>query len=164
MFIPVELAYGRSFDLLYVCEELVLVFALMLVWRRSLGAWRSHLLPALRSNVVLLRRFHLMASEAIDFHLYYTGSLFDVPLVAAMVWFVRIGFMPREILAQRSVRRGPQSRSGHLESASGHAGRVLTPLMVAWAQFGGACAAKRSHLSAAVDRGCMIVMGALVFF
>jgi hypothetical protein len=38
---PVEAAYGRSFDLLYVSEELVLAAGLILVWRRSSGAWRS---------------------------------------------------------------------------------------------------------------------------
>src|SRR5438445_3534714 len=34
---PVEAVYGRTFDLLYVCEELVLAAGLVLVWRRSRG-------------------------------------------------------------------------------------------------------------------------------
>ena len=86
--------YGRSFDLLYVCEELVLAAGLFVVWRRSRGAWRSiyfHLFVA----TLLYCVASLMASEAIDLHLYYTGSLFDVPLVAGMAWFVRIGFLTR---------------------------------------------------------------------
>ena len=103
---PSELAYGRSFDLLYVYEELVLATSLMLVWRRSHGAWRTlyfHLFVA----TLLYCVASLMASEAIDLHLYYTGSLFDVPLVAGMVWFVRIGFLPREILAQHPFEEVP---------------------------------------------------------
>ncbi len=38
---PVESTYGTSFDALYVSEELVLGTALILVWRRSNGVWRS---------------------------------------------------------------------------------------------------------------------------
>ena len=44
---PSEIVYGRSFDLVYVSEELALVTGLMLVWRRSRGAWRSDLFPFL---------------------------------------------------------------------------------------------------------------------
>src|ERR1700751_3338041 len=61
---PVESVYGRSFDLLYVCEELVLAAGLILVWRRSTGIWRKiyfHLFAAALSYCVA----SLMASEAI---------------------------------------------------------------------------------------------------
>jgi len=92
---PAESVYGRSFDLLYVSEELVLAAGLLLVWRRSRGIWRSiyiHLFGA----TLLYCLASLVASEAIDLHLYHTGSLFDVPLVGSMAWFVRIGFLARE--------------------------------------------------------------------
>jgi hypothetical protein len=38
---PVETTYGRSFDLLYVSEELALAAGLLLVWRRSRGEWTT---------------------------------------------------------------------------------------------------------------------------
>jgi len=38
---PAESVYGRSFDLLYLSEELVLAAGLILVWRQSRGIWRS---------------------------------------------------------------------------------------------------------------------------
>jgi len=78
---PSESVYGRSFDLLYVSEEWVLAGGLLLVWRRSEGIWRKiyfHLFGA----SLLYCVSSLAASEAIALHLYYTGSLFDVPLVA----------------------------------------------------------------------------------
>ena len=113
---PVEAVYGRSFDLLYVAEELVLAAGLILVWRRSRGAWRRlyfHLFGP-RCSIASLR---YMASEAIDLHLYYTGSLFDVPLVAGMAWFVRIGFLPREASTEISSRKypGAATESGKLD-------------------------------------------------
>ena len=160
---PSELAYGRSFDLLYVCEELVLATSLMLVWRRSHGAWRSlyfHLFVA----TLLYCVASLMASEAIDLHLYYTGSLFDVPLVAGMVWFVRIGFLPREILAQHPFEEVPSRGHEIWKARLAMVAVFITPLMMAWAQFGGDAPQKVRSYRLLLTVGTMLVMGTLVFF
>src|SRR5579871_1356463 len=157
---PSELIYGRSFDLLYVSEELVLAGGLLLVWRRSQGAWRTiycHLFVATLTYCVA----SLVASEAIDLHRYYTGSLFDVPLVATMAWFVRIGFLPRESPALQPEQMSTRNY-GIWKARLAMVAVFLTPLMVAWAQFGNVPQAVKTFrvlLTVAV----MIVMGALVF-
>lgn len=157
---PSELIYGRSFDLLYVSEELVLAGGLLLVWRRSQGAWRTiycHLFVATLTYCVA----SLVASEAIDLHMYYTGSLFDVPLVATMAWFVRIGFLPRESPALQPEQMSTRNY-GIWKARLAMVAVFLTPLMVAWAQFGNVPQAVKTFrvlLTVAV----MIVMGALVF-
>lgn len=159
---PVESLYGRSFDLLYVCEELALAAGLLLVWRRSQGRWRSiyfHLFAA----TLLYCVASLVASEAIDLHVYYTGSLFDVPLVASMAWFVRIGFLMREEPLPSSVQEAPSRGYGIWKARLAMLAAFITPFMVAWAQFGGdvpqAVRTYRLLLTVAV----MVVMGALVF-
>src|SRR5580700_11582493 len=38
---PNEAVYGRSFDLVYACEQIVLVVGAGLVWRRSRGSWHT---------------------------------------------------------------------------------------------------------------------------
>jgi len=158
---PVELVYGRSFDLLYVSEEFVLAAGLILVWRRSCGIWRSiylHLFGA----TLLYCVASLMASEAIDLHLYHTGSLFDVPLVASMAWFVRIGFLAGEASAQNPVADAPARGYGLWKARLAMVAFFITPLMVAWAQYANVPERVRTYrllLTVAV----MIVMGALVF-
>lgn len=158
---PVEPVYGRSFDLLYVSEELVLAAGLILVWRRSQGAWRSiyfHLFAATMLYCVA----SLVASEAIDLHLYHTGSLFDVPLVASMAWFVRIGFMPRESSEQVPVANIPARGYGIWKARLAMSAVFVTPLMIAWAHYAGTPQSVRTYrllLTVAV----MLVMGALVF-
>jgi diguanylate cyclase (GGDEF)-like protein len=159
---PVESLYGRSFDLLYVSEELVLAAGLVMVWRRSRGMWRG-LYFNLCAATLIYCIASLAASEAIDLHLYFTGSLFDVPLVAGMAWFARIGFLPRE------------SGSPHLETdASSHGYGIwkarlamvavlVTPLMMAWAQFGGNAPAQVRTYRLLLTAAVMLVMGALVF-
>jgi len=158
---PVEVAYGRSFDLLYVSEGLVLAGGLIRVWRQSRGAWRSiyfHLFVA----TLLYTVASVAASEAIDLHLYYTGSLLDVPLVVAMVWFVRVGFLARETAAQQTEQEPPVRGYGIWKARLAMVAVFSTPMMVAWAQFGNAPATVRTYrliLTVAV----MVVMGTLVF-
>ena len=159
---PSETVYGRSFDLLYVCEELVLAAGLILVWRRSQDPWRRiyfHLFGA----TLLYCVASLAASEAIDLHLYYTGSLFDVPLVASMAWFIRIGFLTRDFTKDDSSTQ-PVTRSYEIWKARLAMVTVfVTPLMVAWSQFGGEVPQRVRTYRLLLTSAVMIVMGALVF-
>jgi diguanylate cyclase (GGDEF)-like protein len=159
---PNETVYGRSFDLLYVGEQLVLVVGLMLVWRRSRGAWRS-LYFNLFVAALLYCVASLMASEAIDLHLYYTGSLFDVPLVAGMVWFVRIGLLPRETAAQSSLDEVPTRGYETWKERLAMVAVFVTPLMMAWAEFGGDAPQSVRSYRLLLTVAVMLVMGALVF-
>ena len=158
---PAEAVYGRSFDLLYVSEELVLVAGLFLVWRRSRGTWRGvyfHLFAASLLYCVA----SLAASEAIDLHLYYTGSLFDVPLVAAMAWFARIGFLAREA-HEHPVEEVPARGFGIWKARLAMVVVFVTPLMVAWTQFGGDAPRRVRTFRLFLTIAVMLVMGALVF-
>lgn len=156
-----EAVYGRSFDLLYVCEELVLVAGLVLVWRQSRGAWRSvyfHILAA----TLLYCIASLVASEAIDLHVYYTGSLFDVPLVVAMLWFVRIGFLQIPDVGEGSAEQPSTRGYGIWKARLAMVAVFVTPIMLAWAQLAAAPQRVRTYrllLTVAV----MITMGGLVF-
>ncbi len=157
---PTEALYGRSFDSLYVSEELVLAGALILVWRRSQGAWRSiylHLFGA----TLLYCVASVVASEAIDLHLYHTGSLFDVPLVASMLWFVRIGFLPCDDAAASPAATA--TGYGIWKARLSMVAVFVTPLMMAWAQFGGDAPRRVREYRLLITVAVMIVMGALVF-
>jgi len=104
-----------------------------------------------------------MASEAIDLHLYYTGSLFDVPLVAGMVWFVRIGFLPREGTIQDSIEESSTRGYEIWKARIAMVAVFVTPLMVAWAEFGGDAPQRVRTYRLLLTVAVMLVMGALVF-
>lgn len=158
---PVESTYGTSFDVLYVCEQLVLALGLILVWRRSGGAWRS-IYSQLFGLTLLSCVGSLMANEAIDYHIYYTGSLFDVPLVAAMAWFVRIGLFAREVPKQTPAE---DVATGHgiWKARLAMLAVFITPWMVAWAQFGGNAPHSVRTYRLLLTVAVMLVMGGLVF-
>ena len=154
--------YGRSFDLLYVCEKLVLAAGLLVVWRRSRGTWRG-LYFEFFAATLLYCIASLVASEAIDLHLYYTGSLFDVPLVASMAWFLRIGFLAGEEEPEIPGDEVSTRGLGIWKARLAMVAVLVTPLMMAWAQFGGAAPQGIRTYRLLLTVAVMLVMGGLVF-
>lgn len=157
-----EAAYGRSFDLLYFSEETVLAGGLLLVRRRSRGNWRS-IYFQLFGATLLYCGASFLASEAIDLHVYYTGSLYDVPLVASMAWFVRIGFLSAPKDSDESSEEKPQHGFGIWKARLAMVAVFITPLMVAWAQFGGNAPQRVRTYRLFLTVAVMLVMGVLVF-
>lgn len=161
---PNVLTYGTNFDMLYACELIVVVVAAAWFWRVSRGSWR-----AIYSNVVkaalLYAAASMLAGVAIDRGQYYTGSLFDVPLVAAMAWFVGLGLVARDrssadLLIDREVRREQRVWTARLAMLA----VFSTPVMIAWAEFGGASPSRVRSFRLVLTVAAMLVMGALVFF
>jgi diguanylate cyclase (GGDEF)-like protein len=157
-----ESVYGRSFDLLYFSEELVLAAALLLVRRRSRGVWRS-IYFQLFGATLLYCGASLLASEAIDLHVYYTGSLYDVPLVASMAWFVRIGFLAGSSESECLSEEAPARSFGIWKARLAMLAVFVTPLMVAWAEFGGDAPHRVRTYRLFLTVAVMLVMGVLVF-
>jgi diguanylate cyclase (GGDEF)-like protein len=158
-----EALYGKSFDLLYFAEELVFAAAVVLVQRRTHGKWRSIYLQ-LFGATLLYCAASFIASEAIDLHIYYTGSLYDVPLVASMAWFVRIGFLGTESDEQIAPHEAPVRGFGIWKARVAMLAVLLTPLMLAWAQFAGNVPPRVRMYRILLTTAVMLVMGGLVFF
>jgi len=158
---PDELVYGRSFDLLYFCEQFVLILGATVLWRRSIGAWRTiygHVLKA----AILYSIGSLMAGVAIDFHKYYTGSLYDVPLIAAMGWWVGVGFVARRSSPGQAARATVHEH-GIWTARLAMIAVFSTPLMVAWAEFGGDAPPRVRSYRLLLTAATMVLMGGLVF-
>jgi len=158
---PNEALYGSSFDLLYACEQLVLILGLGLIWKRSHGPWRV-LYGQFLKGALLYSAGSTLAGIAIDHHRYYTGSLYDVPLVAAMAWFAGVGSMARGTLPEQPTNQASGRDHSMWTARLAMIAVFSTPLMVAWAEFGGAPPRVRSY-QLFLTAGAMVFMGTLVF-
>ena len=123
--------YGRTFDLLYLLEHFVFLTCLTAVWLQSRGAWKiiyGHLLGA----ATLYAGSSIAASFAIDYHKYYTGSIYDIPLLSAMAWFAAV-----PIIAGRTTVKA-ENLDARTPSTAWIAtlamlATISLPLMAAWA-------------------------------
>ena len=159
---PNEEVYGRSFDLLYAGEQIVLIVGTYLVWKRSQGSW--HMIYGQFLKAALLYSVgSIFASVAIDFHRYYTGSLYDVPLVAAMTWFAVVGLEARECSTIQTADEAPQGEHSMWTARLAMLAVFSTPLMVAWAELSGAGTPSMRSYRLLLTAAAMMLMGTLVF-
>jgi diguanylate cyclase (GGDEF)-like protein len=80
-----------------------------------------------------------------------------------MAWFVRIGFMPHEDSMQDALQEPATRNYGIWKARLAMVAVFITPLMMAWAQFGGDAPQKVRTYRLLLTVAVMIVMGALVF-
>jgi signal transduction histidine kinase len=84
--------YSRSYDLLYLLENLLLVAFFGIAAAASRDLWKK-LYWNLFGAAGLYTIASLTINSAIDYGRYYTGSVYDIPLIASLCWFVWAGLI-----------------------------------------------------------------------
>src|SRR5215470_17781127 len=82
--------YNHNFNLVAVIQNNAVIIGLIILWLRSKGVWKTvyfHLLGA--STLYMLAALVLDVRN--DIGDYYTGSLYDLPLMSAFFWFAFAG-------------------------------------------------------------------------
>jgi hypothetical protein len=80
-----EAAYSANFNFAYLTEKLVLLVALAVLAYTARGGWR-HLYGQLLGASALYASSSYVANWAIGHKLYYSGSIYDIPLSVATAW------------------------------------------------------------------------------
>ena len=83
-------AYNRHLNAVYTTEEVAFLLGLVACWSTSKGEWRK-LYAGLFGMGVCYASSSTVANWAIARKVYYSGSLYDIPMVAAMAWATWIG-------------------------------------------------------------------------
>ena len=153
--------YGRSFDQLYFAEHMVILLLAGAVWQRSKGDWRT-LYGNLFGASLLYALSSISASVAIDRGSYYTGSFYDVPLVASIAWFAGVGLKARDLsFASESSKEEadhPSRWMGRLAMSA-----VLSlPLLAGWALFRSSAPGGVRNFRLVLTLATMLIMGLLL--
>lgn len=101
-----EADYSNSFNNLYLTEKLVLLVALGYFAHRALGGWR-HLYAQLLGASALYASSSYVANWAIGRQIYYSGSMYDIPLTIAIAWMAVLGKFARRYPLAESEGRSP---------------------------------------------------------
>jgi nitrogen-specific signal transduction histidine kinase len=80
-----EPAYSANYNFAYLIEKLVLLIALAVLAYTARGSWRQ-LYGQLLGASALYASSSYVANWAIGHKLYYSGSIYDIPLAASMAW------------------------------------------------------------------------------
>ena len=154
--------YSYTFNILDAVEKLVFLAGVSFLWLMTRGSWNkvyAHLAGAL----FLYTLSTLLINRAIDQHEYYTGSLYDIPLVASMVWFVIWGLVGGEAPVELQTREEGAPRHRIWPSRLAMIALLSIPGLALWALYGSTAPEKVRDYRLLISLGALFVLGAIVF-
>jgi signal transduction histidine kinase len=128
---PDVVNYGLSYDHLAAVENAVLALGFGFLVGRAKGAWRE-VYAHLFSASLLYAAGSYIVNRAIDSQDYYTGSPYDLPLIASFLWFGTAG------LTAYRLKPAPETVPVRAEGSNRWPARVAMaaivsiPLMALW--------------------------------
>jgi signal transduction histidine kinase len=156
-----EATYAHNLNSLYLAEKMVFLAGLAMVWWRSEGGWRTVYAQLFGASLTYALSSYI-ANWAIERNVYYSGSLYDVPLVVSMAWVTAIGVQAHDLApAQQPSERG--SGHGVWVARLGMIAIFSLPLFAAWSVFDAAAPLPVRTFRLVVTLGSMVVMGCMVF-
>jgi signal transduction histidine kinase len=150
-----------AFSLLYSIENVVLVLGLFILLFRARGEWRRvyfHFFLA----AACYAAFSQSMGSAIAQRRYYSGSLYDIPLIVSMCLFIfmALSFNPnREQLVQE---RGPRRESG-IVSLLAMCSVLSLPVVAAWGTLFSLVPQPVASFRLAITAYALIVLPSCVF-
>jgi len=158
---PDPATYQHNLNVIYLMEKLVLLSGLAVLWRRSSGYWQNVYANWFGCTVTYGLSSYV-ANWAIERNAYFSGSLYDVPLAASMVWVTWIGV--------KALHAAPQHKPS--PNAVGHgvwvarlgmAAVFSLPLFAAWSAFDFGTPQNVRTFRLIVTLCTMLLLGSMVF-
>jgi signal transduction histidine kinase len=158
---PNPTAYQLNLNTSYLVEKVALLGGLALLWHRSSGRWKT-LYGHWFGASLLYSITSYFATRAVGEHTYYSGSLYDVPLVISMAWMS----VPGLLATNGSVEETKPAKSLPREVWSSRIGMlaVLSLPIFGWlAAFDGSLTSQVRTFRLLLTFITMMVIAALVF-
>jgi signal transduction histidine kinase len=154
-------AYNNNLNSLYLIEKVAFLSTLFLAWIGSKGGWKIFYASLFGASLTYATSSHI-ANWAIGRHLYYSGSLYDIPLAVSMAWITMIGLWTPEREPQTGVRSTSTSHGVWL-ARLGMIAAFSLPLFAAWALLDGAVPPRVRSFRVILTLAAAVLMGAMVF-
>lgn len=154
-------AYNRNLNSVYNTEKLAFLAGLVACWITSRGAWRKFY-GALFGMTVCYSAGSTVANWAIASNGYYSGSLYDIPLLAAMASLTWIG-LRTQIDQPESETRQASTGYGLWVARCSMIAAFSLPLFAAWAMSDLNIPARMRVFRLALTLLAAFCMGIMVF-
>jgi len=158
-------AYNRNFNALYLVEKIAFLLGLAACWIGSKGRWRN-LYASLFGMSFFYSGSSALANWAIARNLYYSGSLYDIPLAIAMAWLTWIGLSTCAEAPQVDARdaREVSTVYGVFVARCGMIAVFSLPLFAAWSVSDAALPVHIRVFRLSLTLVAAFFMGVMVFF
>jgi signal transduction histidine kinase len=156
-----QAAYDHNWDTAYVAEKVAFLLGLAMVWWRSSGRWRTTYAHWFGASL-LYSLSSYVANWAIDRNKYYSGSLYDLPLMASMAWMVMAGLLALRIPTEE-VGPAKSLARGVWTSRIGMVAVFSLPIFAYVSLFDSSIPSRVRIFRLVLTLGAVLLMGGLVF-
>jgi signal transduction histidine kinase len=156
-----ESAYDHNWDTAYVAEKAAFLLGLALVWWRSSGRWRTTYAHWFGASL-LYSLSSYVANWALDRNQYYSGSLYDLPLMASMAWMTMAGLLALRIPVEQ-VGPAKSLARGVWTSRIGMVAVFSLPIFAYVSLFDSSIPERVRIFRLVLTLGAVLLMGCLVF-
>jgi signal transduction histidine kinase len=156
-----ETRYEHNLNVLYLIEKIVLLGGLAVLWARSRQSWRA-IYASWFGCTLTYGLSSYLANWAIERGVYFSGSVYDVPLAASMAWVTWLGLGALD----SAPRQKPSSNANGHGVWVARVGMITVsslPLFAAWSVFDVNAPQKVRMFRLFVTLASMLVLGTLVF-
>jgi len=154
-------AYDSNLNMLYLIEKLAFLSALFVAWLNSKGRWRILYANLFGASLTYATSSYI-ANWALGSNLYYSGSLYDIPLAASMTWITVIALWLREDKPQ-PIPRSNSTSHGVWLARVGMIAVFSLPLFAAWALLESGVPPRIRSFRLVLTLGAALFMGIIVF-
>ena len=106
--------YNHTYNVVTNIQNMVLVLSLGFLWMRTKGPWKT-IYANLFGAATLYMLSSLALNVASDRGEYYTGSLYDLPMISSFLWFALAGIIAYQ---KREKVEAPIQGSGRIRRSS----------------------------------------------
>lgn len=154
-------AYDRNLNVLYFTEKMVFLAGLAVLWWHSNSSWKTvyahwfgaSLLYAVSSDV---------ANWALARHIYYSGSIYDLPLATAMAWMTGVGVLALKLRPPQQPAKKSTSQ-GVWAARLGMIAIFSLPIFAVFSVFDRVNSPEVRTFRIVSTLACIMVMGSMVF-
>jgi signal transduction histidine kinase len=129
---PAVAQYNHNFNLITDTQNAIIVAWLVFLWLRSQHGWKNVYFHLLGASVVYMLA-SLVVDVQNDFGIYYTGSLYDLPLISAFFWFALAGliaYLNRDQLDAAQPEESADSSNDSTLSVHGWSSRLAMAAVI----------------------------------
>ncbi len=159
---PDPVIYQHNLNVVYLVEKLALLAGLIQLWSRSSGYW-SRVYAHWLGCTAAYGLSSYLANWAIERGVYFTGSMYDIPLAASMAWLTWIGLRSVPPAHEPAPMRSGEGY-GVWVARLGMLAVLSLPLFAVWSVFGGATPQPVRTFRLVVTLATTLVLGVLVFW
>jgi signal transduction histidine kinase len=154
--------YNRNYDLLYLLENLVLIFVLGMVASSTQGHWRR-----VYWNLFIASSIYTLGSELINAAItrgqYYSGSIYDLLFLISAGWFAWTGFLARRMNLEPAPESDPANRWIDLAPRLVMVAILSLPLLALWTLLADNESEHLRNFRLLVALAATLVLGLFVF-